>query len=140
MTRTEQRILFTTAAFVAVLLKDKDVDGAAAAGNIVQLANLIEAFCMENVLHVPSALLGNDNAADTDQIIESHIDELKEKEETHLPEDRPTLLKLYDRLLQRKTWRNQRKIYASVNEKRLADLVLKLMDEEINDDSNKALT
>jgi hypothetical protein len=77
--------------------------------------------------------------AGIDDMIDRHIHELKQEEITRLPEERQSLVMLLDRLLQRKTWRTHRKIFASVDEDKLADMVLKLMDEEIND-SDRALT
>ena len=74
-----------------------------------------------------------------DQIIERHVRELRDDEETQLPEDRQTLIKLFDRLQQRKARRTQREFYASATDAKLADLVLGLLDEEIDDRGKLAM-
>jgi hypothetical protein len=97
------------------------------------LASLIEAFCAENVVNVLAPRPDDTDAAAIDQAIERHIQELRQRQETRLPEDRESLIKLYDRLYQRKTRRMQRDFYANATEAKLADLVLRYLDEEIED-------
>jgi DNA recombination-dependent growth factor C len=74
-----------------------------------------------------------------DQIIEHHVKELRDKEETVLPAERTALINVHDRLQQRKTRRMRREFYASVKDDVIADLVLKLLDEEIEDEENAKL-
>jgi len=72
-------------------------------------------------------------AAQLDEAINRHIDELRTKETTCLPEDREALIQLYDRLQQRKSRRLQADFYTTAKEDKLADLVLRYLDEEIED-------
>jgi hypothetical protein len=132
MTRTDQRILFTALAFVAVLMRGGASNSKKDTQKIRQLADSIGAFCREETGEPGPA------TEETDRIIERHIEDLKEREETRLPEDRDTLVRLHDRLQQRKARRAQRAFYASAGEAKLADEVLSLLDEEIADD--EALT
>jgi hypothetical protein len=74
----------------------------------------------------------------SDQIIERHLRELCDNDETHLPEDRQTLIKLIDRLEQRKSRRMRREFYASATEAQAADLVLELLDGEIENKTRLA--
>ena len=138
MKRTDQKILFTALAFIAVVLKGKNTGNNEAAEQTRHLAGLIETFCAENVISVPDLISNFEDGSVIDQSIERHIQELQEKQTTRLPEDRVTLVKFYDRLQQRKARRMQREFYANATEAKLADLVLRYLDEEIED--NGALT
>lgn len=137
MTRTDQKILFTALAFLAVAAKGERGGEKTEADKVKALAAYIESFCLE---HIGGAMLLPPDAGveQTDQLIERHIQALKTQQETQLPEDQDTLIQLYDRLQQRKSRRMQREFYASATEDKLADLVLSLLDEEIEDD--EALT
>lgn len=133
MTRTDRKILFTSLAFFAVISKGKNASDPHKAERVLKLAGLVESFCAE---HVGSALWSGTDETGTlavDEIIERHIGELREKEETRLPEDKAALINLHDRLQQRKTRRLRREFYGSATEGQLADLVLALLDEEIED-------
>jgi len=137
MTLYNQKVLFTALAFLAFLLKDGGSAKKDHAAQVNQLAELFEKFCAENIPH-PFAgatlnLAEESEATKIDVNIDRHIKELRQKEQTHLPEDRDTLLKLYDRLQLRKSRRMQRYFYASATETNLADAVLRYIDEEIED-------
>ena len=132
MTRTDRKIVFTALAFFDVVVKCKDASGAKNEERIRELAGLVESFCEENVINVSASVSDEPGALVADQIIERHVRELREDEETRLPEDRQTLIKLFDRLQQRKTRRTRREFYASATDAKLADLVLGLLDEEIS--------
>ena len=67
------------------------------------------------------------------EIVNLHIEDLQKRELTQLPEDRETLIQFYDRLQQRKARRKQWLFYAEASTEQLADLVLKYLDEEIED-------
>lgn len=143
MTNVDQNTFFTALAFLAVVMKGENPEHKNEAGQVMQLAGLIESFCAEHISNVPNPasfdLPNMTNIAEFDRLIESHIQNLRQKEETHLPEDKATLIGLYDRLQHRKAQRTQREFYASASEDKLADLVLRLLDEEITDDSKRTL-
>ena len=133
----DQKLLFTTIAFLAVVLKDGDSLTAGSVVKVHKLAEVLESFCVENVPQpfVASSLgLAEENGAEKiDALIERYKKDLTQKQETILPEDKETLLQFYDRLQLRKSRRMQQKFYARATEAKLADLVLKLLDEEIED-------
>jgi hypothetical protein len=137
MTRTDKKILFTALAFFAVLAKGKDAGSAEAADQIHQLAVLVEGFCARSESGMPATTDAGGQSLDT--IIERHLSELRENEETHLPEDRVALINLHDRLSQRKSRRMCREFYASAAVSQIADKVLRLLDEEIDDLSRAKL-
>ncbi|MDD4600964.1 MAG: hypothetical protein PHQ46_07895 [Negativicutes bacterium] len=103
----------------------------------IELAKRMNEFCDLNIskafLFSAINFADDKEAATIDEAIQRHIEELKTKEITHLPEDKETLLKLYDRLQQRKSRRMQWQFYATAKEDKLADLVLKLFDEELKE-------
>jgi hypothetical protein len=133
MKNIDHKTLFTALAFLAVAQKGKDAGDHETAEQIRQLASLIEAFCAENAVPVPAPLSDGADATIIDQMIERHIRELLRNEETRLPKDKETLIKLHDRLQQRKVQRMQRDFYANATEAKLADLVLNYLDGEIED-------
>jgi hypothetical protein len=139
MTRTDRKILFTALAFFALIIQGKNAGDRHKAVRVLKLAGLVEAFCME---HVPSMLwvkTDETGSSAVDQIIEHHVKELRDKDETVLPAERTTLINLHDRLQQRKTRRMRWEFYASVKDDVIADLVLKLLDEEIEYEENAKL-
>ncbi|MDD3289221.1 MAG: hypothetical protein PHX43_09530 [Alphaproteobacteria bacterium] len=108
-----------------------------AAERIIELAKTINEFCD---LHIPKAFplatahfVNDVGASKIDNAILQHIEKLRTKGTTQLPEDRETLIQFYDRLQQRKSRRLQWQFYATAKEEKLADLVLHLLDEEIED-------
>ncbi len=139
MTRTDRKILFTALAFFAVIIEGKNASDRHKAERILKLAGLVESFCVEHVSSMLRVAADETGTSAIDQIIERHIDELRDKEETRLPEDRATLINIHDRLQQRKTRRMRREFYASAPEAQLADLVLQLLDEEIEDEGKAKL-
>jgi hypothetical protein len=139
MTRTDRKIIFTALAFLAVVTRGKGAIDERAAQRIQELAELVESYCNEHVIDVSLPVSEETGALVIDQIIERHAQELREKEETRLPEDRQMLIKLLDRLQVRKSRRAQREFFSAAGEQRLADLVLQLLDEEIDDVSRAKL-
>ena len=129
-------VLSLVLAFFAVISKGKNASDPHKANRVLKLA---ESFCAEHVSSVLRAAEDETGTLAIDQIIERHVDELRNKEETRLPEDRATLINIHDRLQQRKTRRMRREFYGSASEEQIADLVLKLLDEEIEDDGKQAL-
>ncbi|MDE1902048.1 MAG: hypothetical protein KGI37_10465 [Alphaproteobacteria bacterium] len=102
---------------------------------ILTLARLLGEFCTE---HTASSLKEMENPfvdeagpVEADAEIDRHIKELRYKNETMLPEGKAALLRLYDRLQQRKSRRLQSEFYLTAREGKLADLVLRYLDEEI---------
>ena len=136
MTFADRKTLFMALAFVAVTVQERETK--AAAGQIRELAGLIEAFCMESLSGLFIAA-DNTGASFLDQVIDRHLGELRQEETTLLPDDKQMLIQLYDRLLHRKTQRSQREFYANASEAKLADLVLRLLDEELEDEERAAL-
>lgn len=105
----------------------------------IELARRMNEFCNLNIAKVfPISTINfadDNDLSKIDDAIAFHIEELKTKEQTHLPEDREMLIQLYDRLQQRKSRRMQWHFYATAKEDKLADMVLKFLDEEIEDAS-----
>jgi hypothetical protein len=139
MKRRDWKIIFTALAFVAVVGKTKKTNSAELREQVLQFAGLIEEFCAAHVINVSAVVSDEAGALVVDDIIERHVRELREREETRLPDDRQTLIKLLDRLQHRKARRTQRMFFGSATAARLADMVLKLLDEEIADDSRARL-
>ena len=98
---------------------------------MLDLAELIEAFCEENVLARMQAVSDEPGGLLLDEMIGRHMRELRDLQETHLPEDRQILMKFHDRLEHRKARRKSRDFYGYASEDKLADAVLRLLDEEI---------
>lgn len=140
MTRTDRKILFTALAFFAVVTKGKNASEPHDTSWVLKLAGLVENFCAEHVSCVLGGAADETGTLAVDEIIERHIGELREKEETRLPEDKTELINLHDRLQQRKTRRMRREFYGSVTEGQLSDLVLRLLDEEIEAAEEAKLT
>jgi hypothetical protein len=136
MKNLQERIAIMIA-FQTVVTHGKKTLSETATQEIVELARHLNEFCGLNLSKAfPSGemdFVEDRGAAKIDAAIELHKQELKTKEVTQLPEDRETLIQLYDRLQQRKSRRMQWELYAKAKETKLADLVLKLLDEEIED-------
>ena len=125
-------MLFAALAFVGVTMKgarDGEANNGAAA--VLELAELIEAFCEENVQARVQPVSDEPGGLLLDEMIGRHVRELRDLQETHLPEDRQILMKFHDRLEHRKARRKLRDFYAYVSEGKLSDAVLRLLDEEI---------
>ncbi len=133
MTWRDQRMLFTALGFLAVTMKDGNTESADLAYRARAMAALMEEFCRDNVQ--PGAVtLDMDSAiavSAVDQMILHYVRELREREETVLPEDRETLLRLYDRLQHRAIRREQAEFYSNAHVQIVADRVLAYLDAEI---------
>jgi len=120
-----------------MLAHGKKDDSENVAEKVVELAKKMNEFCNLYVSQAfPLSTLRVADEAGAEKLdceIEHHIRQLRTEETTHLPEDRDVLIKLYDRLQLRKARRLQWEFYASVKEEKLADLVLRLLDEEIEE-------
>jgi sirohydrochlorin ferrochelatase len=129
------RIHCTALGFLAVILKDVEQDKQALRAKTI--GRLIESFCM---VTVPDALgVSNENIGDEkdpaliDQAIEKYKAELMNEGSARLPDDREMLLKFYDRLHQRQQRRKERHFYATGSDDMIANRVLRMIEEEIND-------
>lgn len=134
MMNIDQKALFTALAFVTIAQKGSNAGERESGEQVRQLAGLIESFCAEHLLGRSTPQSHDADATDIDQVIERHIRELQQRQETRLPADKETLVELCGRLCQRKAQRMQRDFYANATEAKLADLVLQYLDEEIEDD------
>ncbi len=137
MTKDEQMRIALMLAFQSMISQGESAKSDATSHKIIDLAKLMDGFCD---LHLTQAFpaktieLAEDKwATKVDTALNMHIEELQKREETHLPEDRETLIQFCDRLQQRKTRRKQWLFYAEASTEQLADLVLKYLDEEIED-------
>jgi hypothetical protein len=139
MTRADRKTLFTALAFFAVAVQGKKPDDPQKAKRVLELADLVERFCAEHVSSVAWTAADETGTLVADGVIEQHIGELRDKEETRLPKDRAALINIHDRLQQRRMRRMRREFYAFATEAQIADVVLKLLDEEINNASHKSL-
>lgn len=78
------------------------------------------------------------DAGTIDRMIEQFKAELRNKGDALLPEDRPTLLRFYDRLLLRQIRREQKTFYATAHDDLIANRALTLIDEELNAEGDAA--
>lgn len=137
MTKDVQLRLCLMLAFQSMISQGKSTSSKEASQGIVTLAKLMDEFCD---LHLKQTFPGKTIefsedkwTANIDAALNLHIEDLQKREITHLPEDRETLIQFYDRLQQRKVRRKQWLFYAEASTEQLADLVLKYLDEEIED-------
>ena len=130
-------------AFQSMITHGKKTDTKDSAQKIIELAKHMNEFCD---FHLPEAFppttisfVDDTGAAKIDEAINLHIEELRKQETTRLPEDKGSLIQFYDRLMQRKSRRTQMLFYANATKEKLADLVLRYLDEEIEDTTVGAL-
>lgn len=137
MNKNEQMRLCLMLAFQSMITHGENGRSKESVNKIVALARLIDGFCdlhLRQTFPEQTFELSEDKwATKIDAALNRHIEELQRREETKLPEDRETLIQFYDRLQQRKTRRKQWLFYAEASTEQLADLVLKYLDEEIED-------
>ncbi len=69
-----------------------------------------------------------------DEVIDRYKRTLVEKESAQLDHDRDVLLTMYDRLLTRKARRSQKVFYEKATSDEIADRILELTEEEIEQD------
>lgn len=141
MNKDEQIRLSLMLAFQAVITQGNNAKSDEGVQRIIGLARLINEFCD---LHMPQTFpeqtikLPDDMwATQVDAAINQHIEDLQKREQTKLPTDREILIQYYDRLQQRKVRRSQWLFYAQATTEELADLVLKYMDEEIEEKNSE---
>lgn len=137
MNNDEQMRLCLLLAFQSMISHGENGKSKESVKKIIALARLMDGFCdlyLKQTFPEQTIELAEDKwATRIDVALNRHIEELQKREETHLPEDRETLIQFYDRLQQRKARRKQWLFYAEASTEQLADLVLKYLDEEIED-------
>ena len=124
-------------AFQAVVANGKATKTPDMAKKVVEFAKRMNEFCNLNVSQAfPSGTINfvdDEGAAKIDDAITTYIEELRTKGSTELPQDKESLIQLYDRLQTRKSRRMQWQLYATAKQEKIADLVLHYLDEEIED-------
>jgi len=137
MNKDEQMRLCLMLAFQSMISQGENAKSKEATQRIVALARLMDEFCdlhLKQTFPEKTIELAEDKwATKIDAALNMHVEELQKREQTQLPEDRETLIQFYDRLQQRKARRKQWLFYAEASTEQLADLVLKYLDEEIED-------
>jgi hypothetical protein len=120
MKTIDRRYLCAALGFTAVILQkdDKRKDGIERAS---RLATLIDAFCQQTLLAMPTVQQDN---SPWDSVIEKLKSDLRTDGAADLEKNRPTLLALYERLLER--YLN----YAT--DDMIANRVLELLDWELD--------
>jgi hypothetical protein len=140
MTPKDLRILCTALGFTAVVAREGP--GKDEASKAMALGRLIESFCLTALEEasagtVPDLADLDVDPAAIDDAIDRYKADFRDKEAARLPPDRATLLQFYDRLLQRKTRWEQRHFYATAPEDMIANLVAKLVEEEIDHEEGR---
>ncbi len=129
-------------AFQTILANGKKAETPDTARRVVEFAKRMNEFCDLYVSKTFSpeimGFVDDKGVGKIDDAIALHIEELRTKETTRLPEDKETLIQFYDRLQQRKSRRMQRQLYASATKEKLSDLILHYLDEEIEDTNFEA--
>jgi hypothetical protein len=130
MTRTDYKVIFTALGFLAVILDNVPRDKQAL--RATTLAQLIEAFCATSL---PEAFTSEppetSRTAETEQLLELYIAELRETGAARLSYDRQTLLGMYDLLLIQKMRFEQKEFLASGHDDMIANRILQLAEERI---------
>jgi hypothetical protein len=124
-------------AFQTVVANGKTTKTQKMAKKVVEFAKRMDEFCNLNISQAFSSgtinFVDDKGAAQIDDAIAIYIEELRTKGSTELPQDKESLIQLYDRLQLRKSRRMQWPFYATAKEAKVADLVLHYLDEEIED-------
>lgn len=134
MTHIDHQVLFTALSFLAVLLQhgQKDKSPKEEAYQVQQLAQLFEAICMQNVQGFHAGEQNEvSNNANAKQQLNEYIAVLRDTGSADLSHDRTTLLEMYEMLLMRKVWREQKEFFATGHEDVIANRVLQLATEQI---------
>ena len=130
MTRADHKIIFTALGFLAVIQDNVPCDGQAARATAI--AQLIEAFCAASV---PDAFTGEApqgaRTAETEELLQLYITELRDTGSAQLSYDRQTLLGMYELLLIQKLRFEQWEFFASGHEDVIASRVLQLAEERL---------
>lgn len=134
MTRTDLQIFYTALAYLATHMKESREETHEAVPAIILAADM-EEYVRKNVQNAfpPNEIrFVNDFGVDEiDLAIDHHTAELRDTENTILPQDKITLIKFYDRLQQRRSRRMNSTFYEMVDVEILANKVLHYIEEEI---------
>jgi len=130
MAMLDLRTLCTALGFTAVVVQggSHKRNGAVRARKI---ADLIEEFCTTG----PGVAPARDTDA-VDAVIEKFKATLRDEGSALLPQDRESLLAIYDRLQQRRARRAQKHFYEMAHDGMIANAILKMIDEEIEHDED----
>ena len=130
MTRTDHKVFFTALGFLAVILDNVPRDKQAMRATAI--AQLIEEFCAASV---PDAFLSEApkvaRTAETEELLQLYIAELRDTGSAQLSHDRQTLLGMYDLLLIEKIRFEQKAFFASGHDDVIANRILQLAEERI---------
>lgn len=136
MTKDEQTRFCLMLAFQTVIAQGKNAKSDEAVQKIVGFAKLMDEFCD---LHLPLASpeqffahLDDKKAAKLNADLNVYGEELQKQGSTVLPDDRETLIELYDRIQHRKTQYSQLEFYAHASKEEVSAAILRLL-KEVND-------
>ena len=132
MSNVSLKTLCTALGFTAVGMHGAQLPKKDAALRATGFANLIEAFCLEAAPDSPANL----DRVEIDIVIKKFKDALNRSGSASLPHDRPTLVAMYDRLLQRQARRERQIFYDTAHDDLIANAVLAMIDEEISHDES----
>ena len=130
MTRTDYKVIFTALGFLAVIQDNVPRDRQALRATTI--ARLIEAFCAASV---PDAFVSevpeSARTAETGELLEAYIAELRDTGSAQLSHDRQTLLGMYERLLLQKVRFEQKAFFDSGHDDVIANRILQLAEEQL---------
>lgn len=130
MRSVDQKTLFTALGFLAVVLQDETLDKRAIRAKAI--AELMDQFCAEATSERYVDLRAeNPHPAQSRELLEDYIAELRDAGSASLNYDRHTLLDMYEILLVQKMWHEQREFFATGHEDLIAGRILKLAEERI---------
>jgi hypothetical protein len=129
MTRTDHKIIFTALGFLTVILDNVPRDKQAMRATAI--AQLIEAFCAASM---PDAFMSDApegvRVAETEELLQLYIAELRDTGSAQLSHDRQTLLGMYDLLLIQKLRFEQKAFFESGHDEVIANRILQLVEEQ----------
>ncbi len=123
MIKGEQMRLSLMLAFQTVITRGENAKSEAAAQKIISLAKLMNEFCD---LHLPQEA---SKTAKLNADINMYGEELRKNGSVALPDDRETLIELYDQLQHRKTQYSQWTFYAHASKEAVSEAVVRLLKE-----------
>lgn len=136
MNKDEQMRLSLMLAFQAMITQGNNAKSGESVQKIIGLARLMNEFCD---LHMPQAFpepffapMDDKKAAKLNSDINLYGEELQKQGSTVLPDDRETLIELYDRIQHRKTQYSQLEFYAHAPKEEISAAILNLL-KEVND-------
>ena len=134
MSSVSLKTLCTALGFTAVVMQGGKLPKKDAALRATGFANLIEDFCLEATPDAPANL----DRVETDVFIKKFKDVLNRSGSASLPQDRATLVAMYDRLLQKQARRERQHFYDMAHDDVIANAILAMIDEEISHDEGES--